>query len=363
MCRLLKNKNAQMGIFFALFFFLSCFCDIMIPVMKKSVFAVLCMLFVVPAFAGWEHRGYYVNDGYYNDDGSRFIISLRGGLAMSHAKMKNEIGSLYTDYYVNDETGAIVSSLSFINAFGDDPEEWPAGYSYAGYGDLATLPLREDFKKNSFTAGVALGLTLPTRPQWRVELAYDYIGESQYNETPLLEGDMHVSGGDIGDATVHVYSTGAKSTISTDVVSVMAYYDFFDGKTKKLNTLIPYVGFGVGYASSKTVLYLSDIYGDLSLDEDLQNYGTQNQTTGVLQFANPTDKNRYPSSNNMALVGAIGASYGIAESTFIDASVRLMYIPKISWNIVNSDGSQHREWFSAENMIHTNFTIGLRFEF
>jgi hypothetical protein len=99
------------------------------------------------------------------------------------------------------------------------------------------------------------------------------------------------------------------------------------------------------------------------LDEDLQNYGTVNQTTGVLQFANPNDKDKYPSSTNMALVGAIGASYGIAESTFIDISARLMYIPKITWNIVNSTGSQHREWFSAENMMHTNFMLGLRFEF
>lgn len=331
--------------------------------MKLSILTALCMMTVAPAFAGWEHRGYYTNDGYYTDNGSRFVISLRGGLALSRAKMKNDIGSLYTDYYVNDETGAIVSSLSFINAFGDDPEEWPAGYSYAGYGDLATVPLKENFSKSSFTAGVAMGLTLPNRPQWRMEVAYDYIGETQYNETPLLEGTMNVSGGDLGDSTVHVYSTGAKSTISTDVVSVMAYYDFFEGNAKKLNTFIPYIGLGVGYASSKTVLYLSDIYGDLSLDEDLQNYGTQNATTGVLQFANPTDKNKYPSSTNIAVLGAIGASYGIAESTFIDVSARLMYIPKISWSIVNSDGSQHREWFSAENMIHTNFMIGLRFEF
>ena len=329
-----------------------------------SILSVLCALCVAPAFAGWEYNGYYTGDGLYDDDGSRFVVSLRGGLAVSRAKMKNDIGSLYAEYFVNDETGVVVSALSFTNAFGEDPSGWPLDeYSYAGYGDLATLPVKNDFRKNSFTAGVALGMTLPGKPQWRMELAYDYIGETTYNETPLLEGNMNVTGGDLGDATIHVYSTGAKSTVSTDVVSVMAYYDFFDGKAKKLNTFIPYIGLGVGYASSKTMLALSDIYGDLSLDEDLQNYGTVNQTTGVLQFANPNDKNKYPSSTNMALVGAIGASYGIAESTFIDISARLMYIPKITWNIVNSTGSQHREWFSAENMMHTNFMLGLRFEF
>jgi len=330
---------------------------------KLSILSVLCALCVAPAFAGWEYNGYYTGDGLYDDDGSRFVVSLRGGLAVSRAKMKNDIGSLYAEYFVNDETGVVVSALSFTNAFGTNPDEWPAGYSYAGYGDLATLPMKNDFRKNSFTAGVAMGITLPGKPQWRMELAYDYIGETTYNETPLLEGNMNVTGGDLGDDTIHVYSTGAKSTVSTDVVSVMAYYDFFDGKAKKLNTFIPYIGLGVGYASSKTVLALSDRFGDLSLDEDLGKYGTVDQTTGVLQFANPNDKDKYPSSTNMALVGAIGASYGIAESTFIDISARLMYIPKITWNIVNSTGSQHREWFSAENMMHTNFMLGLRFEF
>lgn len=332
---------------------------------KVSFLAFLFACFSAPAFAGWEYKGYYVNDGYYHDDGSRFTVGFHGGFAMSHAKLKNEMGSLYTDYYVNNNTGAIVSTLSFMNAFGEEP--WPEGsdaynYSYVGYGDLATLPVKEDFKKNTFTAGASIGFTLPDNPQWRLEAAYDYIAETNYNKTPFIEGDMNVTGGDLGDTVVHVFSTGVKSTISTDVVSAMAYYDFFDGKYKKLHEFIPYIGLGMGYAISKTTLHISDIYGDLSLDEDLRNYGTPS-ASGVLQFDNPTDKEKYPSSTNMALLGALGFSYGIAESTFVDASVRLMYIPKITWNIVNSSGSQYREWFSAENMLYTNFIVGLRFEF
>ena len=316
----------------------------------------------MPAFAGWEYNGYYVNDGIYDDTGLRFVVGLRGGFAMSRAKMQNDIGSLYTDYYVNDDTGAIVSSLSFTNTFGDDPAAWPSNYSYVGYGDLATLPVKEDFKKNTFTAGASVGFTLPNNPQWRLEAAYDYIAETNYNQTPLIEGDMNVTGGDLGDTVVHVFSTGVKSTISTDVVSAMAYYDFFDGKNKKLHEFIPYVGLGLGYAISKTTLHISDIYGDLSLDEDLQNYGTPNDS-GILQFDNPTDKNKYPSSTNIAMLGALGFSYGIAESTFLDASLRLMYIPKITWDIVNKTGEQYRDWYSAKDMLYTSFVIGLRFEF
>ena len=143
---------------------------------------------------------------------------------------------------------------------------------------------------------------------------------------------------------------------------MMAYYDFFDGKFKKLNEFIPYVGLGLGYAISTTTLHLSDIYGDLSANEDLQNYGSAN-SSGVLQFDNPTDTGKYPSSTNLAVTGVLGFSYGISEYTFLDLSARLTYIPKITWSIASSDGSLSREWMSAENMLYANFLIGVRFEF
>ena len=59
----------------------------------------------------------------------------------------------------------------------------------------------------------------------------------------------------------------------------------------------------------------------------------------------------------------MGASYGITEYTFLDFGARVIYVPKITWNLVNSDASQHREWFSAKDMIYSDFTVGLRFEF
>ena len=59
---------------------------------KISIFSIVMAMLVAPAFAGWQYDGYYTTDGYYRDDGSRFVVNLRGGLAMSNAKMKNEIG-------------------------------------------------------------------------------------------------------------------------------------------------------------------------------------------------------------------------------------------------------------------------------
>ena len=313
------------------------------------------MMCALPAFAGWQYDGYYIDDSYYTDDGTKFVIGFRGGLSWANAKIHNEIGNLYGYYYVNETTGDVISAMAW-EAAGS-----PAGYLSAGYGDLSTLPAKENFSKWAFTAGGSIGFTIPYHPNWRLEAAYDHIAETDYNRIPLFDGDLNVSGGDV-EGVVRVSSGGATSTVSTDIISAMAYYDFFDGNKRPLNTIIPYFGLGVGYATSKTTLKLADIYGDLSTDSDLQNYGTPD-ADGVIQFMPPSDKSKYPSSENVAGIAALGVSYGITKYTFLDFGARVIYIPKITWNLVNSDGSQHREWFSAKNMIYSNFTVGLRFEF
>lgn len=323
--------------------------------LRNSLLSLLSILCVAPAFAGWQYDGYYVDDSYYTEDNTKFVIGFRGGLSWANAKIHNEIGNLYGYYYVDEYTGDVISSMAW-EAAGS-----PAGYLSAGYGDLSTLPAKENFSKWAFTAGANIGFTLPYHTNWRLEAAYDHIAETDYNRIPLFDGDLTVAGGDV-EGVVHVSSGGATSTVSTDVVSAMVYYDFFDGKRKSLNTFIPYIGLGVGYATSKTTLKLADIYGDLSTDSDLQNYGTPD-ADGVIQFTPPSDKSKYPTSENVAGIVALGVSYGIAEYTFIDLGARVIYIPKITWNLVNTDGSQHREWFSAKNMIYSNFTVGLRFEF
>lgn len=320
--------------------------------LKKSLFFTLCVLSVAPAFAGWQYDGYYVDDSYYTEDDTKFVIGFRGGLSWANAKIKNEIGNLYGYYYVNETTGEVVSALAW-EAAGS-----PEGYYDAGYGDLSTLPAKEKFSKWAFTAGANIGFTVPYHPNWRLEAAYDHIAETDYNEIPLFDGDLNLSSGDV----VHVSSSGATSTVSTDIISAMAYYDFFSDNKKPLNTIIPYIGLGVGYASSKTTLKLADIYGDLSTDSDLQNYGTAD-ADGVIQFTPPSDKSKFPTSENVAAIGALGFSYGITKYTFLDFGARVIYIPKITWNLVNSDATLHREWFSAKDMIYSDFTIGLRFEF
>ena len=322
----------------------------------KSLFFILLGTVASPAFAGWQYNGYYVNDGYYEDDGSRFTISLRGGLSLANAKMKNDVGNLDGYYYINPTTGTAVS----LRYFSDAEAAAGSGFTNIAVGNIGSLPIKEKFSKTAFTAGGSIGFTVPNHPQWRLEAGYDYISETEYNEVPLFEGTMQVSGEYSG--TIHVSSSGVTSNISTDVISAMAYYDFFEGTQKQLNQIIPYIGLGVGYASSRTTMKLSDIYGDLSTDSDMLNYGTPD-SDGIIQFDAPSDASKYPASTNVAAIGAIGFAYGISEYTFLDFSARVMYIPEIKWNLVSSDGTRHREWFSAKDMIYTNFMLGLRFEF
>ena len=337
---------------FLFVFFYVFFCGIIISIMKSkiSVFSLLTILSICPAFAGWQYDGYYMSDGYYEDDGSRFVMSLRGGLSFANAKMKNDIGSLDATYYANDTTGMVITELVYQNA------GQPSDYTLVGTGNVGDLPARENFSKTAFTAGASIGFTIPYHQQWRIEAGFDHIAETDYNEIPMFQGSLKLSSGE----TVNVSSSGVKSTITTDVISAMAYYDFFDGLQKPVHQIIPYIGFGAGYAMSKTLLNLSDIYGDLTEDQDLRNFGTVE--SGVLQFDTPSS-DVVPSSTNVALLGALGFSYGITQYTFLDFNARLMYVPKITWALVSADGTQKRDWFSAENMLYTNLMVGLRFEF
>ena len=86
---------------------------------------------------------------------------------------------------------------------------------------------------------------------------------------------MNLVGGDVSDVAIYVQSGSVQSTVSTDIISAMFFYDFFDGLYKPLREIIPYVGFGLGYADSKTIFNLSDLYGDLSSSVDLQNFGEE----------------------------------------------------------------------------------------
>ena len=321
-------------------------------VSKYIALMIMCMS-ANTAFAGWQYNGYHVKDGYYSDDGSRFIVGVNGGLSWGNASITNEVGSLQASYFVNTNTGLVISGTAYSMLDATQQAE----YSELGIGDISELKAAKKYSKTAFAAGAYIGFTLPNHPQWRLQAGYDHIAETDYDRIPLFEGDISLTSG----YSAHVYSSGVKSTLTTDVVSVMAVYDFFDGIKKPMNTIIPYIGIGAGYAMSKTTLKLTDIFGDLTQDGDLINYGTLEN--GILVFDNPSDSDKYPVSNNIAVLGTLGISYGINEYTYLDLNARAMYIPKINWEIANSDGTQHRNWFGAENMLYTNVMLGLRFEF
>ena len=314
---------------------------------------VLSCLMFGAARANWEYPGYYVGEGAYTDDGSRFIVSVRGGASVGMGTIKNEIGELTPLYYMSPDGSVIMSELGYYQC---TDRGQCADYIPAGYVNLGDLPATKDFESFGFAAGASLGWTIPNSPQWRIELGWDHISESEYNASPFIEGEAPLFGGSVSDVTAVISSGAVQSKVVTDIISVMAFYDFFDGIQKPTRTVIPYIGFGVGYADIKPTLQLSD--GDLSGIYELLPYGVKEQDDSVIQFYRSE-----LSSANIAGVLALGLSYGITENMFFDIGARVAYIPRIRWALSNEDASQYRDWFSAENAIYANIMLSLRFEF
>ncbi len=313
------------------------------------------MLFVLPmllclglptARANWEYGGDNVTTSGYQDDGRRFIILVRGGISYGMAKMKNDVGTLGAEYYYDN--GAIFPCAG----------TGCSSYQYLGTGNIGTLPMNKDYRAVSFIGGLAIGWVLPWTPQWRFQIDWDYISENDYNASPLFSGEMKLTGGDDPNITgIKLESGSIQSTVTTNVLTTMAIYDFYDGWAKPLRKVIPYAGFGLGYADTDTVLNLSDSYGDLSGYWDLQKFGELDES-GMLQFY--TAKK---SSSNLAGVVTFGFSYGVSESFFLDAGFRFIYLPKIKWALSNESGTQSRDWFHAENVLYSAFLFGFRWEF
>lgn len=323
---------------------------------KRNIYilSVLSCLMAFSASANWQYPGTYVGDGWYEDDGMRFVISARGGASFGMASIQNDAGAIANEYFISPD-GATVVSATYYYACVD--QGGCADFLYAGYGDLNQLPATKDFDSFSFAAGASVGWTIPNRPQWRIEAGWDHISESEYNSSPMFSGELALIGGDVPNVVIDAQSSTVNSKISTDIISVMAFYDFFDGLQKPTRQIIPYVGFGVGYADSKTILNLSDPYGDLSAQVELQQYGELDDY-GVVQFYR-SERN----SSNVAGLLSLGLSYGITETMFLDFGARAVYLPRVKWELTNADSTRHREWFSAENMIYVNVMMGLRFEF
>lgn len=313
-----------------------------------------CLVFGT-ASANWEYAGYYVGEGSYQDDGSRFVVSVRGGASFGFGTIKNEIGELTPLYYMSPDGSTIMSELGYYQCTdrGECGDFVPAGYV-----NLGSLPATKDFESFGFAAGASLGWTVPYTPQWRLELGWDHIAESEYNASPFVDGEAELFGGQASGGIARISSGAVQSKVETDIISVMAFYDFYEGLQKPMRQAIPYVGVGIGYADIKTTLQLSDPYGDLSGIYELLPYGVKEQSDSVIEFYRSE-----LSSGNVAGLVTLGVSYGITENMFFDIGARLAYIPRIRWALSNEDGSQHRDWFSAENNIYANIMLSVRFEF
>lgn len=321
--------------------------------MMKKLFLVLPLISCVcigSAHANWEYRnGIDDSVGWLTDNGARFVLSLRGGASYGIAKIHNEIGDLSPAFFYN---GNNVISQGFLElSCGSACDD----YELAGYGNIGKLPAREDYKKFTFAAGLSIGWVMPNHQNFRLEVTWDRMSEADYSSSPLFEGNLALSGGDLSSA--YVQSGAVQSTVTTDVISAMTIYDFFDGIEKPLHTMVPYIGIGLGYATSQTEMQLTDLYGDLSLDMDLQNYGERDADT-ALDFYKSTTK-----TSNVAALFVFGVSYGIVDKMFLDFGARIIYIPQIEWSLANADDTRHREWFSARNVVYTNLMLGMRFEF
>ena len=322
--------------------------------MKKSlfVFCATCLFTATSAQANWEYSNRSSSrDSWNGDDGMRFVMSIRAGASYSRANIKNEIGGLTGRYMYDTATGEIVTRAWY------DASGQPAGYEDAGYGRLGDLPAAKDYSEIAFVAGFSAGFTMPDTPQWRLEFGLDHISETDYIQNPLFEGDLILSSG----RSVEAQSGGVQSSLSTDIYSFMAFYDFFDGIRKPLKTMIPYIGIGAGYSDTKTILQLTDSYGDLSDVYELQEFGIVDDA-GVIQFNKAETR-----TANLVPMAALGFSYGVSDRMFLDLGARAMYIPKIKWQLTNAESSQttekRRDWFSAEKMVYLNAMIGLRVEF
>jgi hypothetical protein len=327
------------------------FSDIISSMRIKFVLCVLsyALLFATAADANWE---YSARGGYYGDDGTRMTIALRGGMAFGSAKIENDLGTLNPEPYYYDPTLGIMTQSWCDNNGGC------SGYEYIGLVNIADLPVNKKFSNFAWAGGMALGWRIGGSPQWRLEAEWSHIAESDYNSVPMFKGTAVSSEG----YSLEIESGGVQSTVSTDVFSAMAYYDFFDGYQKPAGEFIPYIGFGMGYASSKTILNLYDAYGDLSSSDQMGDFAEDTGGAALRFYTSET------TSGNAALSGALGGSYGISENIFIDFGLRLAWIPKVKWALNNSSvespvGSKAKDVFSARNLLYGTASVGVRFEF
>lgn len=318
---------------------------------KRNIYLLSLLLCFVasPLSANWQYPGYYIGDGWYEEDGSKFVISARGGASFGMGDVKNNVGAVFIDYYVVPGTQQVIPwGQCIVNGGCDDLD-------LAGYGNLSQLHATKQYETFSFAAGASIGWIMPYRPQWRIEAGWDHIDETEYNSSPMFSGQLPLTDGIWTSAFIESGSVNSK--VTTDIISLMFYHDFFEGLEKPMGQFIPYIGFGAGYGDTKTVLNFFDPYGDISAQQEFSQYG-EPDSYNLTQFY----LSEYNTSNVVGILAA-GLSYGIARNTYLDFGARAMYLPNIKWKLSNADGSKHRDLFESKNNFYINLMLGVRFEF
>jgi hypothetical protein len=305
---------------------------------KYLSFVLLFFAFVSGVRANWE---YAAPGGYYADAGGRMTLAVRGGMAYGMAGMTNELGDF--QYPIFDDTDTEIGRVI-----------------------LGDLPAANDFKEMSWAAGVSVGWRLSGSPQWRFEADWTHIAKAEYNASPMFSGELPLMYSEMYEGTLQMDAGNVQSNVKTDIFSAFAYYDFFEGYQKPVREFIPYIGVGLGYYNSKTMLNLSDVYGNLSFDDQMHDFAVDTGAAALRFYTSET------TTGNVSVSGALGMSYVIEDGLSIDFGLRLTWLPKVEWELNNelageevlaTIGQKSLTIFGAENMLYGTATIGIRFEF
>ncbi len=324
-----------------------------------SAFVMLAFT-TVAANANWSS----VTD---RDNGARFYVTAKGGATyIQAAKMENDMGSLTVEYFTGTGDGLEGAFWTPISA----PSTAGAGNSVViGFYDMGALDAVEKLSNVTMFASIGLGFVLPNATQWRVEGSWDHYAKFSA-DAPTLFRDQepwnYTVGSDSDSGVFTIKSGSMSSTVQTDMYMLMFYRDFFRGVTKPLNTFIPYVGLGFGYADITTTMQLNDIYGNLSEDANMQSYGPPVGADKVVHFYKSDTK-----TQTVALAGSLGASYGFGVGQFFDVGLKVAYIDKIQWAVNNEKAASidetvaesSRDIVSSHNNFYGTAYVGVRFEF
>ncbi|MCL2629187.1 MAG: hypothetical protein FWD33_00605 [Alphaproteobacteria bacterium] len=322
--------------------------------MKLTKFLMLAAIGLAPlgANANWTA----LTD---RDDGGRFYIAARGGLAMNFGgRLNNSLGGMTSiPFYAEFDpstglsTGYVVNEELWIQMGSPTPTEGWAPIGVINFGDLKP---QKDLEIRTWTTNFAIGGVLPNANNIRIEASWDRISESSYNSTPLLGGDVVTVGAPASMLLPDLDVISMSSKLSTDIYMAMIYFDFFEG-ARGPGQLMPYIGLGIGYASTDAIVSAFDYSG--VLDGTVLGLAFEDTATGAF-FLSETQ------SNGFAAAAAAGFSYGLNRFAFLELGAKVTLAPKTQFKLSNPLGMEQAlvETRGAYSL-YGSILAGLRFEF